>query len=256
MTRSPLVLMYHAIGTRPPQADPHNLFVPAEAFEAQLRTLRGSGWHFLDADAWLRGLQRGHWPRRSVLITFDDGYLGTASLAVPALHRHRASAVVFVCPGKLGGTSDWMTETQEPLLDAAGVRGLFEAGLEVGAHGVDHRSLRGCDPAELAAQVGGSAAALEGVLGHRPRMFAYPYGDHDEAARSAVASAGLDAAFATYDGGSGRYDVCRVDVNARDTPRTFRLKTAAGYPLLRRQASRAPRVRAALHRAIGHAERH
>jgi len=40
MTRSPLILMYHGFGTRPPEADPFNLFVPAEDFERHLRVIR------------------------------------------------------------------------------------------------------------------------------------------------------------------------------------------------------------------------
>lgn len=249
------MLLYHAVGTRSHEADPFNLFVPPDAFEAQLRALRGAGWTFLDGDAWLTGLERGRWPRRSVLVTFDDGYESTLSGAAPLLRRHGVPAVVFVCSGLLGGTSEWMTETREPLLDAQGVRALAAAGLEVGAHGVDHRSMVGLGPAELAEQVAGPRRALADVLGVAPRLLAYPFGDHDAAARDAAASAGFRAAFATYTGGSGRFAVTRVDVNALDTPRTFRLKTLRPYPFVRRHAGRAPAARAVMHSVVGKASR-
>ena len=40
MSPTPLVLMYHGFGTRSPDADPQNLFVPVEDFERHLRVLR------------------------------------------------------------------------------------------------------------------------------------------------------------------------------------------------------------------------
>jgi peptidoglycan/xylan/chitin deacetylase (PgdA/CDA1 family) len=245
--RGPLVLMYHAVGVRPAAADPHCLFVPAGALEQQLRTLLRSGRRPLRLTDYLLG--RGG--PRDFLLTFDDGFRSVHDEALPLLGRLGVPATVFVLPGRLGGVSDWMPEMPaEPLLTADQVRALHRAGLDVGLHGLDHTALPGLPADRLAEQVGGAADRLEEVLGSRPTTFAYPYGDHDEAARRAVAAAGFRAAFATHCA-DGPYAVRRVDVNATDTAATFLVKRLPAYPVLRDLSGLMPGVRPVVRRALG-----
>ena len=98
------------------------------------------------------------------------------------------------------------------------------------------------------------AELLAEVTGDWPRAFAYPAGVHDAAARSAVAAAGMRAAFATHSA-AGHLGVSRVDINSTDTSLTFRLKTARGYRPLRRAAGTLPGLRPALHALLGSAAR-
>ncbi|MFD0274845.1 polysaccharide deacetylase family protein [Kitasatospora sp. NPDC127111] len=249
--RGPLVLMYHGIGSRPAERDPYNLFVPPEGLERQLTTLVERGWTPLTLDRYLNG----DVPRRSVLVTFDDGYRSMLDEGLPLLRRLRVPATVFVLPGLLDGTSRWMARMpDEPLLDAAGVRELARAGLDVECHGWDHSDLVRTDPEGLDRNVAGAAEALADLLGRRPRAYAYPYGTHDARARRAVAAAGFQVAFSVHEG-DGRYAVPRVDVNSTDTGATFRLKTSRAYPALRRVSGAVPKLRPALHAVLGSARR-
>src|SRR5688500_17357750 len=104
----PLVLMYHGFGDRSRDEDPQNLFVTADSFEAQLRSLLRRGRRPLSHDGFVDGLDRGHWPRRSFLVTIDDGYVSTLEVAAPILARLGVPAVLFCLPGLLGGCSQWM----------------------------------------------------------------------------------------------------------------------------------------------------
>ncbi len=251
----PLVLMYHGFGARSRSEDPQNLFVPAEAFEAQLTSLLGRGFRPLDQSAFLDGLEDGHWPRRSFLVTMDDGYVSALEVAAPLLARLHVPAVLFALPGLLGGTSWWMPEMPgERLLDREGLRQLPRWGVTVALHGLDHRSLAGSEPVELQRQTAQAKHMLTEVTGATPVLFAYPFGHHDEAARAAVAGAGFSAAFAIYSRG-GQFAFPRVDVNALDTARTFAVKTSRAYPHAKAFIDRAPKLRSLAHSLLGRAGR-
>lgn len=252
---NPLVLMYHAFGARSAIEDPHNLFVPADAFEQQLTNLLDRGYRPLDEQQFLAGLERRNWPARSFLVTVDDGYLSTVEIAAPILGRLRVPAVVFVLPGMLGATSRWMPEMpDEPLLDRKGIEALLDHGIGIGLHGHDHSSLVAQSESELRRQTVHARRQLTEIIGREPDLFAYPFGDHDAAARQAVADAGFRAAFAIY-AADGPYAFPRVDINSLDTPRTFRLKSSRTYPQAKAILDRAPALRRTAHTLLGMARR-
>jgi peptidoglycan/xylan/chitin deacetylase (PgdA/CDA1 family) len=234
--------MYHGFGRRRPEADPHNLFVPAPDLEHQLdricRYLRP-----LTLDEFLQGLGRRRWPGRSVLVTIDDGYESTLEIAAPMLSSRGIPAVVFICAGLLGGTSRWMDEMPgEPLLDAEGVRALADYGIEVGSHGLDHTLLPGLPEDELRAQVWGSAEMLADVTGYRPRVFAYPEGKIDEAAVRAARDAGYEAAFSVTEQ-AGRFGITRRGVTALDSMTMFTARLLPGFEKVERLSVGSPKVR-------------
>jgi peptidoglycan/xylan/chitin deacetylase (PgdA/CDA1 family) len=188
-------------------------------------------------------------------VTIDDGYTSTLDVAAPILARLGIPAIMYALPGLLGATSRWMPEMpDEPLLDQHGLRELPDRGVTVGLHGLDHLSLAGRSTDELRRQTVEARQRLTELTGRRPETFAYPFGDHDAAARAAVAEAGFDAAFAIY-AGNGALAFPRVDVNALDTPRTFRLKTSRVFPRVKAAVDRTPAVRRLAHSVLGKAER-
>lgn len=245
--------MYHAFGERTSDQDPHYLFVPEQALAAQLRHLRSVGFRPLDLDGYLAGLHDGgRWPARSFLVTVDDGYRSTLD-AARVLADHDVASLLFVSPGRMGGTSGWMDDMpDEPLLTAEELRLLQPLGMEVGVHGLDHTDLPGLGAAELHRHVVEARDVLADALGYRPRSFAYPRGLHDAAARAAVAAAGYDVAFAVHRG-RGRFAVPRVDVNASDVPRSFRLKLQPWYLPAKRLSRRAGPLWRLGHHLVGRA---
>ncbi len=242
--------MYHGFGTRPPGADPFNLFVPVRDFEAHLMAIRRY-LRPLDLDRFLAGLRTGRWPPRSVLVTMDDGYASVLTEAAPRLHAAGVPAVAFVCPGRFGGESAWMEETAgEPLLTADEVARLPELGVEVGVHSMDHTRLPGVDDEELHRQVMEARDVLAGVMGAPARAFAYPEGLWDPAAVRAVRRAGYQVAFAV-DRGGDRFTVPRRAINTRDSRLTFLTKLLPGYAALERLSKDHPRLRRAAARLAG-----
>lgn len=216
--------MYHAFGHRPPEGDPHALFVRAEDFERQVLLLRRY-FRPIALREYVAARGGARCPPRSVLVTIDDGYSSTATVAAPILARHSVPAVVFICPERLGTR---LASTSEKLVTVDEVRELARAGIEIGAHGLDHTLLPGLPEAELRRQVAGARDAVADVVGARPAAFAYPEGRFDSAAVSAVREAGYSVAFSVLDGG-GHFAIPRIPITSRDAHITFAAKLLPGF---------------------------
>lgn len=89
--------MYHHV-TR----DGGSLSVSAAHFESQMRGLAQRGYKTLRADDLAAFYNGKPMPRKSVLITFDDGYLDNWVYAHPVLERYGLNAMLFTVTGLIG----------------------------------------------------------------------------------------------------------------------------------------------------------
>lgn len=71
-------------------------------FENQLQWLRKHGYHALTCDEFAGHLEGRPVPPRSVLITFDDGYLDNWVYAYPLMQRYGFRGVIFVVTSWIG----------------------------------------------------------------------------------------------------------------------------------------------------------
>ncbi|HSB62951.1 MAG TPA: polysaccharide deacetylase family protein [Thermoanaerobaculia bacterium] len=186
------ILMYHEVGAPRPGSALNKWRVKEEDFVWQLDALTRRGYRGVALRELLEPPFSGN---RPVVLTFDDGYRGVLTRALPALVARGFSATVFVVADKLGGVNDWDAETPgETLLSADEVRALHDKGLEIGSHGATHRALTGLSDGELSREVEGSREALERVVGAPITSFCYPFGDFDDRVVEAVRRAGYRAA--------------------------------------------------------------
>ncbi len=91
------VLMYHHV-TR----DGGSLAVGVEQFDHQMRGLAEAGWRTLGAEEFAAFLRGAPVPPKSLLLTFDDGYLDNWVYAHPVLQRYGLSAMLFIVTGLIG----------------------------------------------------------------------------------------------------------------------------------------------------------
>ena len=82
-------------------------------------------------------------------------------------------------------------------LDVAAIRSMADDGMTFGGHGVSHRWLSRLDTQTQRAEIMGSRALLQEVLGAMPGgwSFSYPYGGYTETSVRLLAEAGCNAAF-------------------------------------------------------------
>jgi len=192
------VLMYHRVVERPTPNATHGIWVTAEQFTAQLRSLRNRGFEtitFRDYAEFLRGRQS--LPHRPILLTFDDGYEDNYTIAFPLLRRFNFRAVIFAVTDPKRRTNFW--DSEEPparLLDMKQLQELARYGIEIGSHTVSHARLA-TTPCEIAKrELRESKDVLEQLLGSEVLSFAYPYGAVGTRARELVSEAGYKFAVA------------------------------------------------------------
>lgn len=108
-----LILSYHRIADL--ENDPLELAVSPEHFSEQLEVIRRLGT-VTSLDDLLRAHGSGKIPRRSIVLTFDDGYRDNLTSAKPALERHDLPATFFVTAGNLDSTREYWWDEIEALL--------------------------------------------------------------------------------------------------------------------------------------------
>jgi len=237
LTRGTVILMYHAIAER---GEPPSRFVlPAARFRRQLAWLRLRRHPVLTLDEYVDYRERNSLPpAKSVVITFDDGYVDNADLALPMLRRRDMPATFFVVSGSLGKVNEWDEGGElrgRRLLSPTGLRALHEAGMEIGAHTVSHPQLPdlGSDAAE--GEIVESRAHLERELGSPIRHFAYPHGKSSPELANRVRRAGFATACGVKPGANGAavpvHDLRRMEVRGTRSLPGFAIDLWLGQPL-------------------------
>jgi len=156
---SAVVLAYHRVIEL--ESDASTLAVMPELFEQQAALLAAE-YNVLHASE-LAELVRAHRriPRRSVVLTFDDGYFDVLTGAKPILERHGLPATAFVSTAEIG-TSDerWWDELEYLIL---------------GGHELPERIELGAGGAAFSAP-GGAAADARDELFARLAAYLRPLG--------------------------------------------------------------------------------
>lgn len=237
-----LVLCYHAVSPRWPA----DLSVTPEAFERQLQLLVGRGYRGATFHDAVTSPSDGP----TLAVTFDDAYLSVLELAKPIMDRLGLVGTVFVptdYPEREGpmawpGIDQWLGGEHEAELRPmtwTQMRGLAEAGWEIGSHTCSHPHLTELDEDTLDREMILSRKSCEQNLGRPCMTIAYPYGDYDMRVVAAAGRAGYQAACTL----PARFHEAkplewpRVGVYHGDDDRRFRMKVS---PLVRRM--RASRV--------------
>jgi len=113
-----LILLYHRVAEV--TSDPQLLCVTPGHFSEHLEILRKHS-HLMQVLQLTRTLQDEDLPRRTVVITFDDGYADNLYNAKPLLERYDVPATVFVATGYLGQEREFWWDELEGLLLQPGI---------------------------------------------------------------------------------------------------------------------------------------
>ena len=109
-----LILMYHRIAEE--QFDPWNLCVTPNNFREQLEILGSAPLRVMHLRELAGAVASGRIPRRSVVITFDDGYLDNLENGRPILERFGLPATVFIASGYIGSEGEFWWDAMERVL--------------------------------------------------------------------------------------------------------------------------------------------
>ena len=109
-----IILMYHRIADE--RFDPWRLCVTPDNFAAQLEVLRSSGLRVIHLHELAASLASGKVPKRSLVITFDDGYLDNLENGRPLLERYGIPATVFIASGYVASDGEFWWDSMERVL--------------------------------------------------------------------------------------------------------------------------------------------
>jgi peptidoglycan/xylan/chitin deacetylase (PgdA/CDA1 family) len=130
--RKALVLMYHRIDEV--AYDPFELAVSPANFEQQLATLRDK-WNPVTLPDLARCVKNQYIVDRSVVLTFDDGYIDNLNVAIPLLERYKIPATFYITTNVVKKQEPfWWDELQAILLESPLLPEVFT--LEIGGEPV------------------------------------------------------------------------------------------------------------------------
>ena len=104
------------------------------------------------------------------VITFDDGNLSDATIALPELAKRGLKAAFFVCACRVGAPH---------YLDRAALTDLLAGGMEIGTHGMYHQDWRALDEAGLDCELIQARRYIEDMCGQSVTKAAIPFGSYD-----------------------------------------------------------------------------
>jgi peptidoglycan/xylan/chitin deacetylase (PgdA/CDA1 family) len=160
----------------------------------------------------LRRLETGVGLAACLVITFDDGYQGNATIAAPILARYGQRACFFVTTSFIGTNFVPWWDAERKIMTRwmswDHVRSLRASGHEVGSHTETHADLGQSTADEARREIGGGIARLDTELGEHSGLFAYPFGGKEnmsEENQSVLKELGLRCSLSAY-GGTVRPD--------------------------------------------------
>ena len=159
--------------------------VPKEVFEEQMKYILDAGYTPVTMHNLIVSEKNDTLPPKPIVVTFDDGWIGQYTDALPILLKYNIPATFYVY-NHVFGKKEFMT------LD--NVRELQKDGMEIGGHTVHHPHLT-LLPGELVySEIYGNKVFLETELGISLYSFAYPYGDFDLSVEKYVKDSGYESA--------------------------------------------------------------
>jgi peptidoglycan/xylan/chitin deacetylase (PgdA/CDA1 family)/glycosyltransferase involved in cell wall biosynthesis len=235
------VLMYHKIPDAP-LATKHQIYVTKDNFEKHLAYFKKQQLTpitFTDYLKYANGeLPLTTFPRRPIVLTFDDGYTDNYTNLLPLMQQYGYRGVLYLLGDFDIRYNKWdadfdPTESRSEIMDLPQKLAFVAAGWEIGAHTMSHARLTTLPAAEAASEIQRSKTALETALATEMVSFAYPYGDCNEAVKTAVREAGFALGVATDTGGmhleDDRMQVFRVNMFPNETTSSLFKKTSPWY---------------------------
>ncbi|WP_446899877.1 polysaccharide deacetylase family protein [Clostridium sp. LBM24168] len=197
------VLMYHSIGYE----EGNELRIPKDKFENHMEYLKNDGYTTLTMNEFYNFVVKNKpVPRKSVLITFDDGYEDNYKNAYPVLKKFGFNATIFIITSTVNKDSSYLNSSQ--------LKEMSKNGIDIEGHTVNHDDLSKLDYNAQLKTLKDSKNFLEKVLNEEVSYTAYPFGHWNSSTIKAAETAGYKLAFTTESGwankNQGIYKLHRV----------------------------------------------
>lgn len=223
------IMTYHHVNNADPKRQDA---VSPERFEWHMAYLKKHHFNVLSLRTLVQTIKQGKpLPRKSVVITFDDGYADNYEQAFPILKKYGFPATIFVIADVIN---------TDGYLSTAQMKEMLAQGIEIGSHTRRHAYLPGILSKTLVEEIQGSKDRLEQELGVAITNFAYPNGGFNEDAKRIVQQSDYESACTTNRGfdrfNRDRYELKRVRFSDQDDRVDYLWMKLSGYYNLFRKA--------------------
>ncbi|OOM11352.1 polysaccharide deacetylase family protein [Clostridium saccharobutylicum] len=208
------VLYYHSVR----DSNHNEVTISPQKLKNELKYLKDQGYVTLtlrELSDYL--LNNSPIPEKSIVVTFDDGYMDNYQNAFPILKELDMKATIFCITSDLDG---------EYYLSKDAIKEMSNYGIDIQSHTVNHSELNKLSYDEQLKQLKESKKTLESITGKSVFSIAYPYGKYNEDSIKAAKAAGYSLAFTTDRGLADRDDsplkLNRIYINSNYTIATFK----------------------------------
>ncbi len=233
------ILMYHKIPDQELNS-PHKIFVTKSNFEKHLKWFKLFGLQtltFNDLEKFRKGLRSWkQFPRRPLVLTFDDGYKDNLLNASPLLRRQSYRAQLFLLAESSIKSNHWDhvdAEAGDAIVSGTDRQQWLTSAFEIGSHGIRHVHLPELDHVEATKEVTESKKMLESELSTPINVYAFTYGDTNSDLAQIAMRAGYSYAVNTDSGGllmeENPYAIFRVNIFPDETLFSLWKKTSRWY---------------------------
>jgi len=161
-------------------------------FEKQMDYLSAHNYSVISLSELLAGLRDGQLPPKPIVITIDDGFKSTYTLAYPVLKKYNFPATLFLYTNFIEKNSYSLTWEE--------IREMTKNNIEIGSHTLSHCNLLKYKKneshetylARIRREIFLSKEILESEIGRKVKFFAYPYGAYSSAIKDLAIRAGYE----------------------------------------------------------------
>ena len=184
------ICMYHYVYDKnnPPKEQLNNNFIEVHDLEAELKYLTENNYYFPTWEE-VRKYVKGELllPKKSVVLTFDDGAYSFLNLGVPLFNKYKVPVTSFLI-GNLEGKKKVTKYASDYMTFQSHSYNMHRGGGNIGHGGIFPVMNHNDAVADLqkSIRIGGNSDA-----------FAYPYGDYNDSCIQAVKDAGFKCAVTT-----------------------------------------------------------
>lgn len=208
------VIYYHSVDKN---AD-NELTITPDMLEEQLNYINDNNYITITMEELYEHLQKNKpIPEKSILITFDDGYMNNYTEAFPILKNLNMKATIFCIGNSLDGSY---------YLSEEAIKEMSDYGIDIQSHTVNHLHLDTLSYDEQLLELKNSKEILEKITGKEIISIAYPFGDYNEDTIKAAKNSGYKLAFTTNLGLSDRddniYELDRIYISSYYDMDTFK----------------------------------
>ncbi|MEC4586135.1 polysaccharide deacetylase family protein [Bacillus safensis] len=205
------ILMYHSISSG------NSLRVPKSEFASHMKWLKDNDYVTLSPEEVYRVFTTNSMPsKKSVLITFDDGYTDNYTKAFPILKQYEMKATIFMIEQSIGRPNHLTDEQMDEMM---------AHGISIESHTIHHLELNRLSKQQQEEELKGSKTFFDQRFSQRTRMVSYPVGRYNEETLKLAKEAGYQMAVTTEPGHAkkeqGMMSLHRVRISPGFSPESF-----------------------------------